>query len=410
MTREPLILAALIAGSLALVSGCGGHDHVPSAHQLSLAEFSDAAQQWQAPPDDAAINEALIASGFGPRPTPPEPFDRSGADDAFFTVDAQMGQRVVVDSLIGQVNGRPIYADEVLSPIMDRLQAEYLELPYASFRQRLITLVMDQLNAVVLNELIVAEARAGLSSDEQTGLLGVMNMIREQAVGKRGGVLREAERQLLEEEGKTIDEYLESEQQKLLISELLQRRVSPRSIVTWRDIERSYRKRIREFQPEATVALGRIRVRTDGNQESIALWQKELNQGEPFDVVADQAGMPDAGLWETFRLPKGGLADIEIAEFYKQHLEGLEPGETSQSFQRGSWTYWVSVLEISRPDVQTLDDAEVQQQLQRDLAAQHHGEAEGEFIQQVLQRGIFDDIQIMSQRAVLIAASRFPPR
>ena len=150
-------MAALIAGSLALVSGCGGHDHVPSAHQLSLAEFSDAAQQWQAPPDDAAINEALIASGFGPRPTPPEPFDRSGADDAFFTVDAQMGQRVVVDSLIGQVNGRPIYADEVLSPIMDRLQAEYLELPYASFRQRLITLVMDQLNAVVLNELIVAD-------------------------------------------------------------------------------------------------------------------------------------------------------------------------------------------------------------------------------------------------------------
>ncbi len=400
----------MIASSLALLGGGGGSDHLPASRQIALAEFSDASQQWQAPPSQAVVNDALVASGLGPQPEPPQPFDRSGADDAFFTVDARVGQRVVVDSLIGQVNGRPIYADEVLAPIMDRLQAEYLELPYPTFQQRLITLVMDQLNAVVLNELIVAEARAGLSSDEQTGLLGIMSTIREEAVGKRGGVLREAERQLLEEEGKTIDEYLESEQQKLLIGELLQRRVSPRSIVTWRDIERSYRKRIREFQPDATVTLGRIRVRTAGNEPSIELWQNELAQGEPFDVVAAQAGMPDAGIWETFRLPKGGFADMEIAEFYKQHLDGLGPGDTSPPFERGSWTYWVSVIEVTRPETKNLDDAEVQQRLQRDLAAQHQGEAEGEFIQQVLKRGIFDDIQLMSQRAVLIAASRFPEK
>ncbi len=400
----------MMFGAIVWTAGCGG-EHMPSGRQLSFAEFSNTQSQWQAPPDDEAVDAVLVESGLGARPRPLPPFDRSSEDAAFFNVDAMPGQRVVVDSLIGQVNGRPIYADEVLSPIMDRLQAEYLELPYGQFQQRLVTLVMNQLNAVVLNELIVAEARAGLTSDEQTGLLGVMNMIREEAVGKRGGVLREAEQRLLEEEGKTIEEYLESEKQKLLIGELLRERVNPRSIVTWRDIERAYRKKIKQFQPSASVTLGRIRVTTAGNEEEIALWSGELKAGEPFEVVAKQAGTPNGGLWETFELPTaGGVDEVEIADFYKPHLKGLEPGDTSEAFERGSRTYWVSVIEITRPKARTIDDADVQRTLQMELAAKHSGEAEGEFIQKVLKRGIFDDIQLMTQRAILIAASRFPQR
>ena len=88
----------------------------------------------------------------------------------FFDVEIAPGESVIVDSLIGQVNGRPIYADEVLGPIVDQLNAEYASLPWREFQGVLIRLVRTQLQELILNELYLSEARAGLSADEQTGL------------------------------------------------------------------------------------------------------------------------------------------------------------------------------------------------------------------------------------------------
>ena len=238
-----------------------------------------------------------------------------------------------------------------------------------------------------------------------------MNQLREDAVRKRGGVSHEAERRLLEEEGKTIDEYLDAEKQKLLIEEVLREKVAPHTIVSWRDIERSYRARIHEFQPPATVTLGRIRLRTKGNEERITLLGGELKAGEPFDVVARQAGMSDDGVWETFDLPDGGdLSGLPLADFYKPHVKGLGPGEVTGSFVRGAWTIWVAVIDITQPEKRTLDDPDVQRLLQQQIAMSRAQEAESRFIGQVLQRGIYDDISLMGERAVAIAASRFPPK
>jgi hypothetical protein len=331
-------------------------------------------------------------------------------NNTFFNVEAVVGQPVVVDSLIGQVNGRPIYADEVLTPIMDRLSATYRDQPYSTFQRQLTGLVIEQLRAVIINELIVAESRAGMSSEQQGGLLAFMNQVREEAVRKRGGVESEAERRLIEEEGKTIDEYLEDEQEKMLIQEVLKNKVAPQTVVSWRDIERSYRARKTEFQPASTVTLGRIRLSTAGNEEQVSLLQAEIEAGEPFMVVARQAGMSNDGVWQTFKLPDGGLGELPLASFYTPHIKDLKPGEVSKPFERGVWTIWVSVIDIEKPLQRSLDDSDVQRMLQQQISMARAQEAEGRFIGEVLQRGIFDDIKLMGERAVAIAFSRFPPK
>jgi hypothetical protein len=395
-------------GAAIAVGGCtsGG----PAGSKLSLADFSNPEKASTQRPSQQTVQEILLDAGLGVIPETKVMSNPENAGNAFFKVEAVVGQPVVVDSLIGQVNGRPIYADEVLSPIMDRLEATYRDQPYPTFQRQLTSLVIEQLRAVIINELIVAESRAGLSSEQQGGLLAFMNQVREEAVRKRGGVVREAERRLIEEEGKTIEEYLEDEQEKMLIQEVLRKKVESQTVVSWRDIERSYRARKDEFQPASTVTLGRIRLSTAGNEEQVSLLQAEIEAGEPFMVVARQAGMSNDGVWQTFKLPDGGLGELPLASFYTPYVKDLKPGEISKPFERGTWTMWVSVIDIQEPPQRSLDDSDVQRMLQQQISMSRAQEAEGRFIGEVLQRGIFDEINLMGERAVTIASSRFPPK
>ena len=395
-------------GAALAVGGCSAGG--PTGSKLSIADFSNPEMASTQRPSEQAAQETLLDAGLGTIPaTRVMPTPESGTS-TFFIMDAVTGRPVVVDSLIGQVNGRPIYADEVLTPIMDRLTATYREQPYSTFQRQLTGLVIEQLRAVIINELIVAESRAGMSSDQQGGLLAFMDQLREEAVRKRGGVVHEAERRLIEEEGKTIEEYLEDEQQKMLIQEVLRDKVAPQTVVSWRDIERSYRARKAEFQPASSVTLGRIRLRTIGNEEQLSLLQAEFEAGEPFMVVARQAGMSNDGVWQTFKLPDEGLGELPLASFYTPHVKDLKPGEVSKPFERGPWTIWVSVIDIQQPLQRSLDDPDVQRMLQQQISMSRAQEAQSRFIGDVLERGIFDDITLMGERAVAIALSRFPPK
>ena len=406
--RTPPCTIVAVACLTLFLAACG--EPAGGGRTLSVADFSNQDLTPQQQPSHSAADIALVEAGLAPSPEPrlmPRP---TREFEAFFEVDGRPGQPVIVDSLIGQVNGQPIYADEVLAPLMDRLQASYEEQPYKVFRKQMYTLVGQELEGYVQNELVVAESRAELSSEEQTGLMAFMDKLREDAVRKRGGVAHEAERRLLEEEGKTMDEYIDAERQKVLISELLREKIAPKTLVSWRDIERAYRAGIRGFQPPPTVTLGRIRLRTAGNEDRIALIGEELAAGEPFETVAAQAGMADGGLWQVFELPKGGLADISLATFYKPHLEEIRNGGTSKAFEEGSRTYWISLLEVTHPPIRTLDDPDVQRMLQQQLMMARSTRAQGQYVFDLLQRGIHDEIRTMVDRACKIADSRFPER
>jgi hypothetical protein len=408
MNTNVWIMIGVIAAG-ALLPACS-KSYSPTGAALSLGDFSDQQLSTQQQPTVEGTNTALTMAGLGARPTPRLMPQRPEEFSTFFDVNAQIGSPVIVDSLIGQVNGQPIYADEVLAPLMDRLQATYEEQSYPAFVQQMKSLVSQQLNSFVQNELIVAESRAGLSDQEQTGLIAYVETIRQDAVRKRGGSEHEAARRLMEEEGKTIDEYIDGERQKLLIGELLREKVTPKTLVAWRDIERAYRSQIDTFQPKATATLGRIRIKTAGNEERIKLIDQELDAGVTFITVAKQAKMPKDGVWQTFQLPEGGLEDISLNEFYKPYLKQIQDGGTTGSFERGSWTMWISLLEVMRPTARSLDEPDVQRMLQNQLMRDRSQRAEWEYVNGLLQRGIHDEIGAMVNRALLIAISRFPPK
>ena len=120
--------------------------------------------------------------------------------------------------------------------------------------------------------------------------------------------------------------------------------------------------------------------------------------------------MPDDGVWQTFDLGDGGTSDIEIADFYKEHIASLDVGQTSKPFVRGARTIWISVIAIDRPEVHTLYEPSIQQALYREIYSRRLNEAQSEFIDGILRRGIYDDIDLMNEKIVKIALSRFSPR
>jgi hypothetical protein len=402
-----LIVSFFTALTVAL-SGCGGASAGPT-RTVSLADFSDPAFDAVPIPNAAQATAALEAAGLI-APVPIDPVSLESRNlEAYFDIEARPGEPVVVDSLIGQVNGRPVYADEVLGPIADQLRAEYERMASQQFQPVMERLVMQRLQEVVLNELFLAEARASMSQQQQHGLLAFMRGIEQDLVGKSGGVQRHAEQEVMAEEGRTIEEYLQLQEERVLIETLMNERVRPNAVVSWHDVEREYSRRKGEFQPPATLLVGRIRLRTT-DVETITAVQERLNAGESFTEVAADVGMANRGEWERFVLGPKGIEGLEIAEAYKPILKKLDVGGISPSIQRGAFTMWFSLLERSQSPQRLLYDPDVQQQLQQELYSRAIGKAQAEFINDVLQRGIFDELSLMHHRALAIASTRFPPR
>ena len=222
------------------------------------------------------VDKVLEEAGLSPTQPAEDASVYEAELEETLNVEIRPGETVIVDSLIGQVNGRPIFASQILMPIMDQLNAEFVRLQWPQFRVVVAQLVSTQLEAVLYNELFLSEARATMSEEQQTGFLQFMNDFRGIEIGKRGGIQAEAEQQMLEEEGKTIDEYMKQEEEKQLINMLINTQVRPNAIVSWRDVERAWDARQDEYNPKPTVTLGRIRLRTEGNEEQIRLIQEDL--------------------------------------------------------------------------------------------------------------------------------------
>ncbi|MDG2055566.1 MAG: hypothetical protein P8J86_12790 [Phycisphaerales bacterium] len=430
--KKTILVVGLLSLS-ALVVGCASTSEGGSPSKVQLKDFVKPDPSSSSDTDDASsvagaeqtaggeqrIANAVLAPGaespeeiasaankekeearLGQTVGPPKPG----------TVVRRTGERIVVDSMIGQVNGRPIFANEVLDPVADELWAEARRLSLEAFRSKAFKTVQKRLEDVILNELFLSEAQIGLTKEQETGLLGFLRNLREELVGQGGGVRTQAEQRMQEEEGLTLDEKVDLEKNKMLIGHLMRSKISPHVVVSWRDIEREYKRKNERYNPQPKVVLGRIQVTTEGNQERIESIEKRLVSGESFMDVAKAEGMRNDGRWDSFLMGPEGISDIEIAAEFKQHLVGLEQGDSVGPFVRGSRTIWLHVIMLEQADVKSLFTAEVQTELRQELHARSFQREQKRYVDQLMQRGIYDDMMEMSNRVMDIVMVRFVPK
>ncbi len=315
----------------------------------------------------------------------------------------------VIDGLVGQVNGRPIFADAFLDQISDRLRQASREMSRPEARQLIILLVSERFEQWVNNELVIAEAESLLTPEQQQGLFAFLRDIQEGEVLRRGGTRSSAEASLLDDFGYNIEEYMARTRNEILAADLLRRRIAPRAIVTWRDMEREFDRRSALYAPGSTIEVGRMALVTRRDGERIQRASAAFAQGRGFLEVAAELEVVGGGRWREFVLGEEGidaLAEVLVEEVVDQ-LRELPLGAPTQPIVQGNSTVWYSVLAIERPPARSIFDRDVQLELRAELQSLRNAEEQNRFISNLRRRWVAENIDEMRVRLVDIALRRY---
>lgn len=408
MSTVRTIAGSLVLAAWLLCAAACNRSMTPSRgldpRPVSLAEFAQPVPENPLSAEDSAVLAAALGDAEDDPNAPVVWFDEFDEREVLNPV--RPGETVIVDSLVGHINGRPVFADEFLRPIEDRLLRAAEQHKGVELERTFLFIINEWLRETVLNELILAESEASLSDQEQMGLFAMLNRVYDEEIRKGGGTKSGAE-QRRQREGDELDQYLGKQKDLVLIDRIRISKIQPRVVVTWRDVEREYQRRYDDFNPAARVTLARVRLSTASQGPLIEDVTNRLAAGESFELIAEEQGYDDGGLWESFKMGPGGITDIEVSPVMKEALVGLGEGDTSPPFQLGSGTLWLHVVALEQPVSHSIYDPGVQLGLKNMIRSQRNKIEWQRYIDSLLEEGIHDDLEKMAARLFKIAMARY---
>jgi len=324
----------------------------------------------------------------------------------------KVGGKWTIESLVGQINGRPVYASKFMQSIEDRILRIVAENPRPVAQRDIAKLVSDRFEQYINNELIIAEAEGLLSPEMQAGIFAWLQSIQEQTVAGYGGNRTAATQSLQDQFGMNMEQYLKEKRDEALAQDLLRRRVKPRTIVSWRDYERQYAILEPEFNPEPKITIGRIRLQ-NANEDQIQDVQARFQRGETFAQVAtklkEQGGIKDdeAGEWKVFKMPANGIAGLDFSQEIKDLLSAVETGKVSAPSRKGSHCSWYCVMNIESQTARSIFDSVLQRQLRRGLEDQRGRYEQVRYLGSLRDKFVTNDIDQMTRRLTRIAWDRY---
>ncbi|MEZ6235817.1 MAG: hypothetical protein R3B68_16660 [Phycisphaerales bacterium] len=336
----------------------------------------------------------------------PNPPDLTGA------TPAPVGRPTLIDVKVGDINGRPVFANEFLAPMEARLRALSLELPRAAWTREARESIQGALITTLQSELLAAEALESIPpAAREVGLTRVLNATRQRTLARAGGSITEAQRRLLEERNQTLEQFLREQQEAQLVG--LSRENLIRGIqVSGRDIENYYLRNSDSFNPPPSARFRRIDA-VAAQAQTIARITESLAQGTPFqEVAASNLNAPN-------RRANAGLVDVpfegqyEQAEFFNNAelnvaARGLRPGEWTGpvAYFNGQLVAWLYLERVS-DDSRTLYEAQIQ--ISDTLRQQELVQRAEELITRLRDRASFTSEAEMIDRLMAIATQRYYP-
>ncbi len=318
------------------------------------------------------------------------------------------GGKWTIDSLVGQINGRPVYASKFMQSIEDRILRIVAENPRPKAQRMIEQLVGERFQQYINNELIIAEAEGMLSPEMQEGIFAWLQSIQEQTVAGYGGNRTSASQTLQDQFGMNMEQYLKEKRDEALAQDLLRRRVKPRTIVSWRDVERQYSLLEKSFNPEPMITIGRIRLAaTDGLQ--IQDVQSRFGRGETFAQVVAALNLPDGGRWQRYQMPATGIEGLDLSAEIKKALIGLENGKVTSELKTPTALSWYCVIDIETQMSRSIFEPMLQRQIRHGLEDQRGRYEQFRYLGSLRDRWVTNDIDQMTRRLATIACDRYLP-
>jgi hypothetical protein len=355
-----------------------------------------------------------------------------------------VGVPITVEALVGQVNGRPIYANSVLEPIADLLRADSKKMnrtQFADATRKLLYYETESMGSsvrggrvyeLVITDLLLSEAMGNMSEEQSYGVFSMLGQMRENLASAQGGSQVQLRQRIEEQAGVSTEEFLGMQRDQILIDALQRQKIWPKVNVTWRDIQREFEKLssntsiptqemdamrtqeiLRNMQmgtplkditaAKGSVTLGKIRLAKD--DERIQLVKDAFIHGMPFQEVALMVEEQDNGVWDSFVMENEGIAGIGIADTFKEKLLMVEVGEVVPAFEFGTGVFWITVLEMQEPV--SLYNRSIQIALRNVLRWVQFNTEKERFVESLWGDGSLEEVKTMADRVTNIAIRRF---
>ncbi|MCC6228911.1 MAG: hypothetical protein IT432_06775 [Phycisphaerales bacterium] len=319
---------------------------------------------------------------------------------------APIADAAFIDAKIGDVNNRPVYVSDFLSPLEDRLRTEAAKRPRDEWIQMARKDIRDRLVTFVEDELLRAEALNRLTPDQRSGVVTFMRQLQTAEVSKSGGNRTAADERIREKTGQSFDDYMESEKEKNLIQYEL-RGIFRKINVSWHDIELAYEKNYEIFNPNPTAFLGIIRVAKDDTAD-VQVINEAFGAGKDFDEVASME--------QNRYLPeKAGMnakeftGNFETSEFFAYEdlndaVRKLTPGAKVGPIEAGGSVWWIKLHRIEQK-VMGLYDAQLG--ISESITKLRQNEARQKYIRKLQERASVSDIDEMTDALLAVAVERY---
>lgn len=325
----------------------------------------------------------------------------------------EVTSRWMIDGLVGQINGRPVFADEFLDP-MESVLRQVAAMPNQAEAQRLmVSRIHDRFDALVNSELVISEAESQLTPEQQQGVFAWLRSLQEEEIASRQGSRAEASKSLEDELGMSIEEFLNERRDQELAKFLLGKKVGPRAIVSWADVERFYRQNEEQINPPPIVRLGLIRLSKRSDAEKIEIATAMFEGGSSFVEVARAVGARNegilAGLTNSDRLP---VAEVirnhpDLTADAKDRFGALEPGVVPAPRETETTVEWYAIVDVIELPHRSIYDPDLQLEIKSTLRNAHMSIEQARYINRLRSRWISDDINLIEQRLIAIALARY---
>lgn len=422
-----LVVPALVAAFLA-IAGCGvSAEQRQVVREVDLAAFSTpprgatpevvGAPIADIEPPSTTMVEESTTLGDGSTVTkkkelvsaldPATQRQRTQSIDDGTAQTVRVGQRWPVESLVGQINGRPIFANDFFNSIEDNLLRIVANPNQQQARAQMEQLIRERFMQLVNSELVLAEAESRLSPEMKLGVLAWLRELQETTIAQRGGSRSAAEETLRDETGMTVEQFVETRKNSALADDLLRRKVQPRVIVSWRDVERRYDLNREQYSPDPLYRVGRIRLTKTVQQEKIDQVTKMFAEKKSFAEVAAAVGVPNGGYWTDFRVSNGKMVLKDLTDDVQAALAPLLPGMVSAPVEQRTSITWFSIIGSEVPPSVSIFDPMLQLRLRTQINAERNQVEQQNYLMSLRRRWLSTSIQKMELRLQKMARDRY---
>ncbi len=171
------------------------------------------------------------------------------------------GTNLAVAALLGTVNSKPIFVQDVLRPISKELKnAAAISKTKTYFQQQAEQSIARELNVQIDDILFLAKAKRFLDKDDMKEVAAVVAGQKAKIVAQYMGSEQLADR-ALQQQGSSLNQKLQAVRNQTIIGMYLNRTVYPKLISTRRELWHYYQAHIAKYTQHASVDLFTITYR-----------------------------------------------------------------------------------------------------------------------------------------------------